>query len=123
MIGPLDVQTPQQVRVDLVLRMRETGPGPRVDGFQPHSSHQTLNALTVDFVAQSAQIVPHRSGTPCWVLQVLLVDKPHQLQTLGLDRLGLIIERRTLKSQKPALPGDAQFAMFMIDHLLSLLKA
>ena len=61
LVRPVNCQAPQQVRVDLVLRMRPAGLGLWVNGLQTHKPHQTLNTLPIDFIAQPAQMVSHRA--------------------------------------------------------------
>ena len=57
LVGPIDGQIPQQVGIDLMVRMRPAGSGLGIDRLQTHQPHQPLDAFPVDFVAQSPQMV------------------------------------------------------------------
>jgi hypothetical protein len=59
MIGPLDRQLAQQVRIDLVLWMRIAGPGPLVDRRQANLRHQPPRPAATDIMAYSLQMPGH----------------------------------------------------------------
>ncbi len=56
-------------------------------------------------------------------LEILLVDEPHHLQVLCLNRLVPVVKGGPLDVQQPALPGNAQSRLKWVNHLLSLLPA
>ena len=59
LIGFFDVEIPEQIWINLMLRMRSAGPRLRIDRLKTHQAHQPLHAFTVDSVTQPPQIVSH----------------------------------------------------------------
>jgi hypothetical protein len=47
LIGPRDLDAAQQIRKDLVPRLRLRRPGPAIQGFHPHPQHQRLHVTPV----------------------------------------------------------------------------
>ena len=59
LIGSNNRQLPQQVGVNLLLRMLFAGVGRLVDWNQAHKSHQAANTVTAAFVAPTLHITRH----------------------------------------------------------------
>ena len=59
MIGPLDLQVPQQIRENPVFWMGVAGPGRLIDRLQPHQAHQTVNPVTADANAFAPQMADY----------------------------------------------------------------
>lgn len=59
LVGPVDFQSSEQIRVDLVLRIGLAGLGPEVNSLQAHKLNEPLPAFAVYFVAQPPQMVSH----------------------------------------------------------------
>lgn len=57
MIGTVNRQIPEQIGIDLKVRMRTKRPRLRVDGFQAHDSHEASNLLSIYSVAQPPQLM------------------------------------------------------------------
>src|SRR5271165_4125945 len=59
LIRTIDHHLPQQIRVDLVLGMRNRCPWPLVNRHQPHPGHQPPDALAADRIALAPQMARH----------------------------------------------------------------
>ena len=59
LIRPFDCKTAQQIRIDIVLWMRLTGPGFLVTRYELHFAHQPPHASTSDHDALMPQILSH----------------------------------------------------------------
>ena len=79
-------------------RMRPAGPGLRVYRFKIHQSHQPLNTLAIDLMAQSAKVTAHRPATPCRGSHVLFVYQPHQGKVLSRYGPWLVVYRRAMNA-------------------------
>ena len=104
MVGMIDGQIPEQIGVDFMLRMRPTRVRLGIDRLDAHYPHQPLDTLAVDPAALPPEMSGHGTTAVGRCLQVLLIDQPHQLQILGIDRPWDIVERGAAQSQQPALP-------------------
>jgi hypothetical protein len=48
MVGPLDLQIPKQIEIDLMSRVTPAGMGLAVDGANPHAFHQGAHMPATD---------------------------------------------------------------------------
>src|SRR3954467_2108990 len=93
LVWPVNYHLPQQIRIDLVVRMRNRGARSLVDRLQPHLGHQPPDALAANRIAlppprplaptripPAPRSPPHRGGAIPRRLQKLPVDQPHQFQ-------------------------------------------
>ena len=109
LVGPLDAQVPQQVRINFVPLARLTRSPPRIQCRQVHLPHQSLNTLSVDRVAAIFQFVAQAPAAVKRVLQVDLIDESHQRQVLRRDQLGLVVRARAGHIEQLATPCLGQF--------------
>lgn len=77
-IGTINRQIPEQIGIDLVIKVRTRGPGFRENRLQPRDPRETLNPFSVYFSAHPPQMIPPGPAAPSVVLQKLLVDEPHE---------------------------------------------
>jgi len=80
MIGRVDSQPAQQIRISLVLRMRFRRVRFLVNGRQAHQPHQSTDPLATDSVALTTQMPRHLPGSRVRRFEKLFVNQPHQLQ-------------------------------------------
>jgi len=111
LIPTLDLHSSEQVGIDLVIRVPHGCPRPRMDRFQAHQTHQTLDSLAVDLLPPTGQHDGHPTAAEEGCLEILLVDPPHQLQVLDRLRRRLIVEARPIEAQQLALTTNAQLRM------------
>ena len=78
LIGPLDGDAAQQVRVDLVVRVRPAQIGFGIVRLDPKNAHQPLDAFAVH-----RQFDRHPAAAEVGALDVQLVELPEQSQILG----------------------------------------
>jgi len=83
--------------------MRSTGVWSRYRGFQPHDLHEPLDPPPVDRVSFVPEQAHHLSRSEKLRLQMLLVDDPHQLQSVIIFTHRLIIVARSRQRNELAL--------------------
>ena len=120
LVGPCDFQTPQQVRVFLVLLAGPARGWTRCHRLKPHHAHQALDPLAVDVVATAAQFDDHTSAAIERPLQVDPVNLPHQGQLAGVRRDRLVRQPRAVKGQQNTLSSQRWTFRRRGDHLASL---
>ena len=108
MVRPLDIQTPQQIRVNSVLGVRVAGPRRPIDRLKAHRAHQPPGPAPADPRALAAQVKCHPTGAVERMLLEQLVDPPHQRERLGALLRRLVVERGTPERQQAALTAQAQ---------------
>jgi site-specific DNA recombinase len=99
LIRTVNDQIPQQVRIDLVRRVRQAEIALRILRRQVHRAHQALDLLAVHLIPLVLPPVADASAAVDGMLQVAAVDQRHQRKFLVGDRLGHVIERRTRQIQ------------------------
>ena len=109
-VGPLDRDAAQQVRVDLVTRRRTAQVRFGIVGFDAQNAHQPLDALAVHL-----QFDRHLAAAEKRALQVQLVESAEQTQVLRALRPRLVVVGRARHSQQFALLLNAQARMRGID--------
>ena len=77
LVGAVDGQAAQKVRIDLVLRMRFRGVRSLVDNRQPHQLHKAADSLTIDGMSLTTQVPCHLTGAVPRGFEMLLVDQTH----------------------------------------------
>ena len=103
LVDPVDLQPPEQVRIDLMPWVWLAGVGTPVDGLQAYQLHQPADPLAVDLVSVIAEPGSHPSGSVERCLQVLLVYEGHQLQVLGAGLGWQVVQRGAADTQQGAL--------------------
>ncbi len=84
LVGPVNLHPPQQVGVDLVLRVRAAGVRARRHARQPQHPHQPLHPLAVDPVAHLPQVDRHLAAAVERMPGVLRVNQCQQGQRPGV---------------------------------------
>ena len=79
LVGPIDGQILEQIRINLVSLARFAGPTPWVQGRNTHQVHKTSNLLAVDLAHLSVELIPDPPVSVKGKLQVDLIDPSHQL--------------------------------------------
>ena len=116
LVDPVDLQPPEQVRIDLMPWVWLAGVGTPVDGLQAYQLHQPADPLAVDLVSVIAEPGSHPSGAVERCLQVLLVYEGHQLQVLGAGLGWQVVQRGAADTQQGALAHQRQLRFFSVNH-------
>src|SRR5829696_854366 len=77
LVRPLDRKTAQQIRMDLVPRLRLAGPRTAIQRFYPHPLHQRLHMTTADLAPLGSQQASQHTRAGEWKLQMQLIETPH----------------------------------------------
>ena len=88
--------------------MRLTGSRLSIDRHQPHLAHQTPNPLTAHATAFIPQDVAHLPGTEERQLHEQRIDPTHERQVDRRLAYRLVVVRRSLQLEHPALSPDAE---------------
>lgn len=78
LIGADDVDTPQQVRISFVLRMRLAGIGTRRHTRQSEGLHQALNPLAIYHLSAATEVLRHPPRAIKRVPRILLIEQTQQ---------------------------------------------
>ncbi len=116
LIGSVDHQIPEQIRVNPVSWVGVTGSRRLIDRLQSHQPHQASNAMTTDADTFAAQLTHHLAGAVKRILEEQLVNTTHQRQVPGALALRGVIERRPADRQNFALTAQAQIGVIASDH-------
>ena len=82
-LGPRDGLAAQQIGIDPVPWRRLGGVGPAIDGLDAHPPHQRCNVTATNCQALLPEQVAKHPATGEWVVQMQLIDAPHQPKILG----------------------------------------
>jgi hypothetical protein len=110
LVGPLDGEAAQQIRIDLVSWCGAAQIGFRINGFDAQNAHQPLDALAVD-----SQRHRHAAAAEERAVQIQFVQSPEQTQVLLALRPRLIVVAGAWQAEQLALPQDAQLGMLRVD--------
>ena len=80
MVGALDGEALETVRIDPVFGMGRARLRRPVDRLQPHQAHEAPNPVTADDTPLAAQMTGHLTGPIERMFKEQLVDAPHQRQ-------------------------------------------
>ena len=96
LIWACNINASEQIRINLVLRVRKAGIWPRSHSCQSQNSHQSLNPLTVDDKPSDAQMHHHLSASVERVTRVFGINqsKYQQLLFVGHD-----VQKRHIKGR------------------------
>ena len=118
-VGPADVQAAQQVREDRMVRVLAAGVWMPVQRFDPHRPHQRRDMAATDLEARQAQEISKHPRARERVIEVQLVDLPHQRQIALGDRRWDRVNRRSGQVQQCALSHHRQWVR-SINHRFAL---
>ena len=99
-----------------MLRVRDAGAWLAVDRFQAQQPHQPPHPVPTNPYSRARQMAHHLPAAVERILQVQLVDAPHQRQRLRALAHWSVVERRPAQFQQSALPGQAQTSVLPFDH-------
>jgi hypothetical protein len=89
-------------------RMRSRGVRPPVQGLDAHLGHQRADMLATGFEAFRLQQIAQHPRTREWVLQMQLVDAPHELQIRIAYRPRQVVHAAAADAEGLGLTGDRQ---------------
>jgi hypothetical protein len=110
LVGPLDGNAAQQVRVDLVTWSRAAQVWFRIERFDAQNAHQPLDTFPVDLQRDG-----HPTAAEERTIQVQLVEPPEQTQVLRVLRPRSVIVGRARHGEQFALLLNTQVRMLWID--------
>ena len=108
LIGPLDRQTIEQVRVDLRVARGNAGSRPAIQRLDGHAAHQGRHVDPADVEAFPLELLGQPAGTVERVLQVQLIDPTHNPQILLAYRTRRVVHAGPVEPEKFTLARDAQ---------------
>lgn len=83
LIDPLDRQTAQQIRIDLVARFVLGGARTAIERLYPHPPHQRLHMPAADLAPLQSQQASRHTRAGEGELQVQLIQMPHDREVGG----------------------------------------
>ena len=83
---------------------------------QAHQPVQPAYPLDIDQIPHASQMLRHPGYPVKRLVQVLLIDDPHQIQIVRVFRTGLVIHATSVYAKKFALPGNAQIRVISFNH-------
>src|SRR4030088_624683 len=119
MVGPLDRQTAQQIRMDLVPRLGLGGARTAIERLYPHPPHQCLHMPAADLAPLQSQQASQHPRTGEGELQVQPIQMPHDREVGGRHRARQIINAAAADLQNFRLLGDRQIVS-TVDHRFAL---
>ena len=112
-------KTAQQIRIDLVSRLRLGRPRTAIQRFYPHPPHQRLHVPTADLAPLGSQQPSQHPRAGEWELQMQLVEMPHDREVGVRHRPRQVVDAATADAQNLRLPGDRQIVL-TVDHRFAL---
>jgi hypothetical protein len=103
LIGPLDRQALEQVRIDLRIACRNAGSWPPVQRLDAHAAHQGCHVDPADVETVSLELLGEPPRPVKWVLQVQFVDPAHDPQILLAHRARRVVHAGPVQFEKLAL--------------------
>ena len=119
LVGPIDHEFAQQVRIDRMTRMSPAGVRSSVQRRDPHRSHQRRDVPAADADALEPLDVAQHAAAQERPLEVQLIGPAHQLKIRSRGGYGLVIQRGARELQQLRLARQAKFVLW-IDHRLAL---
>jgi len=123
MVRPGDRQPSEQIGIYFVLRVRITGSGLAVYGFQPHQPHQATDPVATNGKTLPLQMTHQLPAAVKRIQHEQLIHTPHDEHISRRFAHSLIIKRTPADMQKLTLSGQAQDVMIMVNHVLAFLMA
>src|SRR5712691_8617001 len=119
LVRPRDLYPAQQIRVDLMARLRLRRPRTAIERLYPHPLHQRLHVPTADLAPLGSQQASQHSRAGERKLQMQPVETSHNLQVARRYQTWQIIDTATADAQNPRLLCDRQI-VFTVDHRFAL---
>ena len=106
-----------------MLRVRDAGARLAVDRLQAQQPHQPPHPVPTDGHPLTRQMAYHLPSAVERVLQVQLIDAPHQRQVRRALADRRVVQRRAAQSKQGALPAQAQVLVVTFNHLPSFVPS
>ncbi|MEY9491129.1 hypothetical protein ABIF33_000149 [Bradyrhizobium elkanii] len=119
MVGPLDLQSAQQVRVDLVTRSRLARVRATIDRLDPHALHQRRDVAATGVYALPPQQRSQHTRSREGIIEMQLIEPTHQGKVLGRNWPRFIVDRAASQLQDLRLAHDRKI-MTAVDHRFAL---
>ncbi len=119
MVGPLDLQSAQQVRVDLVTRSRLARVRATIDRLDPHALHQRRDVAATGVYALPPQQRSQHTRSREGIIEMQLIEPTHQGKVLGRNWPRFIVDRAASQLQDLRLAHDRKI-MIAVDHRFAL---
>ena len=121
LVGAIDLQIAQQVRIDRMLRMAAVRVGLLVQSLDTLLPHQRGHMLAADLMAFSLEHVAQHAAAGKRIVEVQFVDPAHQRQVRFAGFLRSVGRRLTRQRQDLALPSNRQVVR-TVNHFFALSK-
>lgn len=115
MIRLANVHPLKKIGIDLVIRPVGRQPRLRIDGRNPHQTHQTTDSFPVHRKAMSPKPGRHPPRPVKRMFRVLFVDQPHQPQVLFVFPIRLVVKGRLGQGEKLALPRNGDLRVHRLN--------
>lgn len=119
LVGPLDLQSAQQVRVDLVTRCRLARVRATIDRLDPHALHQRRDVAATGVYALPPQQRSQHTRSREGIIEMQLIEPTHQGKVLGRNWPRFIVDRAASQLQDLRLAHDRKI-MTAVDHRFAL---
>src|SRR5262252_3421652 len=119
LVRPRDLNVPQQIRVDLVARLRCGGARTAIERFYPHAPHQRSYMPTADLAPLGSQQTSQHARTGEWVLQVQPIKPMHDRQLRLRHRPWQVVDTATTDVESFCLFASRQI-VFAVNHRFAL---
>src|ERR1019366_8295950 len=106
---------------NLMARRRFAGVRPAVDRLDPHALHQRRDMTAANRNAFAPQQIAQHPAAREGIIEMQLVDAPHDLQVLRRDRPRLVIDGAPADVQRLRLPRKGEIVA-LVDHRFALNK-
>ena len=106
LVGPVDLQVPEQVRIDGMGRMAPAGIGLPVQRLDTHLLHQRADVLAANHMAFPPEHVAQHPAAGKGILQVQFVDPAHQRQICRRGRRRRVVRRRAGQPEGVRIAGQ-----------------
>jgi len=107
-IGPVDFQVPEQIRIHLMRWILSRQVWLLVDRHHSHLAQQAPQPLRVEQDTLIPQVHAQHLHSPCGILQADPVDDFHQGQIHRILLMGFVVEARSGQAQQFALPPNRE---------------
>ena len=115
LIGSIDFEVEQQVRIHLVPLHAQRRTTLRRHAFDAHFPHQTLNSLPIYDNSLILKEIHHLTRATIRTLQMFLVHHPHPMQILLGFQNGIVIHVAAVKSKQATLFTHAELCVIKVD--------
>src|SRR6516162_5127214 len=119
LVRPRDLNATQQIRVDLVARLRRASARTAIKRFYPHAPHQRSYMPTADLAPLGSKQASQHARTGEWVLQVQPIEAIHDRQLRLRHRPWQVVDTATTDVESFCLFADRQIVL-AVNHRFAL---